>query len=119
MIADLKPYAEYKDSGLPWLGQMPGHWETQRSKYLFCETDQRSIACTEQRLSMSQRHGLIPSSQLEERRLVSESRVGGKLCEAGDLVLNRLVKHLPDVVALEIANDPIEGIELVDEEAEA
>ena len=27
MIADLKPYAEYKESGLPWLGQVPGHWE--------------------------------------------------------------------------------------------
>jgi type I restriction enzyme, S subunit len=26
MIADLKPYAEYKDSGLPWLGQVPSHW---------------------------------------------------------------------------------------------
>ena len=94
MIADLKPYADYKDSGLSWLGQMPGHWETQRSKYLFCETDQRSVAGTEQRLSMSQRHGLIRSSQLEERRLVSESSVGGKLCEAGDLVLNRLKAHL-------------------------
>ncbi|MBI2783095.1 MAG: restriction endonuclease subunit S [Gammaproteobacteria bacterium] len=32
MIADLKPYAEYKDSGLPWLGQVPGHWEVQRLK---------------------------------------------------------------------------------------
>lgn len=94
MIADLKPYAEYKDSGLSWLGQMPWHWETRRSKYLFRETDQRSVAGTEQRLSMSQRHGLIPSSQLEERRLVSESSVGGKLCEAGDLVLNRLKAHL-------------------------
>jgi type I restriction enzyme S subunit len=27
MITDLKPYAEYKESGLPWLGQVPGHWE--------------------------------------------------------------------------------------------
>ena len=27
MIADLKPYAEYKESGLPWLGKVPGHWE--------------------------------------------------------------------------------------------
>jgi type I restriction enzyme S subunit len=26
MIADLKPYAEYKESGLPWLGPVPGHW---------------------------------------------------------------------------------------------
>ncbi|MDV7393077.1 restriction endonuclease subunit S, partial [Arthrospira platensis SPKY1] len=23
---DLKPHAEYKDSGLPWLGQVPRHW---------------------------------------------------------------------------------------------
>ncbi|MBK7780280.1 MAG: hypothetical protein IPJ58_05720 [Ardenticatenia bacterium] len=27
MIADLKPYPEYKESGLPWLGQVPGHWD--------------------------------------------------------------------------------------------
>jgi type I restriction enzyme S subunit len=26
VIADLKPYAECKESGLPWLGQVPGHW---------------------------------------------------------------------------------------------
>lgn len=26
MIADLKPYTEYKKSGLPWVGQVPGHW---------------------------------------------------------------------------------------------
>jgi type I restriction enzyme, S subunit len=30
MIADLKPYPEYKESGLPWLGQVPGHWEMLR-----------------------------------------------------------------------------------------
>jgi type I restriction enzyme S subunit len=27
MIADLRPYAEYKESGLPWLGTVPEHWE--------------------------------------------------------------------------------------------
>jgi type I restriction enzyme, S subunit len=32
MIADLKPYLEYKESGLPWLGQVPGHWEVKRLK---------------------------------------------------------------------------------------
>ena len=26
MIADLKPYAEYKESGLPWLDRVPEHW---------------------------------------------------------------------------------------------
>lgn len=32
MIANLKPYPEYKESGLPWLGQVPGHWKVQRLK---------------------------------------------------------------------------------------
>jgi type I restriction enzyme S subunit len=26
----LKPYPEYKDSGLPWLGEIPAHWRTER-----------------------------------------------------------------------------------------
>jgi type I restriction enzyme S subunit len=39
MIADLKPYAEYKDSGLPWLGQVPEHWRSERAKWLFTKMD--------------------------------------------------------------------------------
>ena len=27
MIAGLKPYPAYKDSGVPWLGEVPAHWE--------------------------------------------------------------------------------------------
>jgi len=27
MIRDLPPYPAYKDSGVPWLGQVPAHWE--------------------------------------------------------------------------------------------
>jgi len=34
VIADLKPYAEYKDSGLPWLGMIPPHWSLQKLKHL-------------------------------------------------------------------------------------
>jgi type I restriction enzyme S subunit len=34
MIADLKPYAEYKESGLPWLGQVPRHWEMRKLKHV-------------------------------------------------------------------------------------
>jgi type I restriction enzyme S subunit len=43
---------------------------------------------------MSQKLGLIPSSQIEVRRLMSESGMGMKICEQGDLVLNRLKAHL-------------------------
>jgi len=52
---------------------------------------------------MSQRHGLIRSSHIEEHRLLSESYVGWKRCEIGDLVLNRLKAHLG---VLAVANEP-------------
>jgi type I restriction enzyme, S subunit len=32
MIHDLKPYPAYKDSGVPWLGEVPEHWEVRRMK---------------------------------------------------------------------------------------
>src|SRR6266516_4278092 len=35
MTADLKPYPEYKDSGLPWLGRVPAHWSLARTKWQF------------------------------------------------------------------------------------
>ena len=30
MISDLKPYPAMKDSGVPWLGDVPDHWEVRR-----------------------------------------------------------------------------------------
>ncbi len=40
MIADLKPYADYMDSGLAWLGQVPAHWRTVRNGSLFGQRSQ-------------------------------------------------------------------------------
>jgi type I restriction enzyme S subunit len=94
MTGDLRPYPEYKDSGLPWLGRVPAHWDVMRCKYLFREVDERSKTGEETHLSMSQQHGLIPSKDLDGRRLHSESYVGAKLCQTNDLVLNRLKAHL-------------------------
>jgi len=44
VIADLKPYADYKDSGLPWLGQVPAHWRTVRNGSLFGQRSQTGYA---------------------------------------------------------------------------
>jgi type I restriction enzyme S subunit len=35
MINDLKPYPTMKDSGVPWLGEVPEHWRLKRAKWLF------------------------------------------------------------------------------------
>lgn len=41
MPEDLKPYPTYKDSGVPWLGQVPEHWRTERLKTLMSNVIQQ------------------------------------------------------------------------------
>lgn len=89
----LDPNAPLKDSGISWLGMIPEHWEVLRGKYLFREIDDRSKEGKEVHLAMSQRLGLVPSSMVGSA-LRSESYAGAKLCQEGDLVLNRLKAHL-------------------------
>ena len=89
----LDPNVPLKPSGVEWLGDVPEHWESIRIRYLLEEVDNRSTSGKETHLSMSQTLGLVPS-HLVEQSLISDSYVGGKLCQEGDLVLNRLKAHL-------------------------
>ncbi|OGX21094.1 MAG: hypothetical protein A2Y00_06055 [Omnitrophica WOR_2 bacterium GWF2_43_52] len=34
MIDDLKHYPDYKESGLPWIGQVPRHWELRQARHI-------------------------------------------------------------------------------------
>ena len=43
MIYDLKPYSPYKNSGVPWLGDVPEHWEVTRVKTEFHCLNRRRI----------------------------------------------------------------------------
>ncbi|WP_291993026.1 restriction endonuclease subunit S [Candidatus Accumulibacter sp. ACC003] len=90
MIADLKPYAEYKESGLPWLGQVPASWQLRRAKFLFREVDERSKTGKEEVLSVSHKTGVTPRSQKTVTMFLAESNVGHKICRPQDLVINTL-----------------------------
>jgi type I restriction enzyme S subunit len=90
MIADLKPYPEYKESGLPWLGQVPRHWEVNRAKSIFERVDQRSRTGNEELLTVSSAHGVVPRKTANVTMFKAESYVGYKLCWPGDLVINSL-----------------------------
>jgi hypothetical protein len=39
MIEGLRPYAEYKASGIPWACSLPSDWKTERAKRLFRKMD--------------------------------------------------------------------------------
>ena len=90
MIADLKPYPVMKDSGLPWLGNVPAHWEVRRGKALFHCVDVRSSTGEEELLTVSSEHGVVPRSSATVTMFKAESYAGYKLCWPGDLVINSL-----------------------------
>ena len=39
MIEGLHPYAEYKESDIPWARSLPSEWQTERAKRLFTKMD--------------------------------------------------------------------------------
>jgi type I restriction enzyme S subunit len=90
MIADLKPYPEYKESGLPWLGQVPRHWTVRRAKSIFQRIDERSKYGREELLTVSSARGVVPRKTANVTMFKAESYLGYKLCWPGDLVINSL-----------------------------
>ncbi|HEV7280404.1 MAG TPA: restriction endonuclease subunit S [Pirellulaceae bacterium] len=90
MIEGLNPYAEYKDSGERWLGQLPASWGLRRAKFLFREIDERSVTGKEELLSVSHKTGVTPRSQKSITMFMAASNVGHKVCRPGDLVINTL-----------------------------
>jgi type I restriction enzyme S subunit len=90
MITSLTPYPEYKESGLPWLGQVPKWWEVKRAKSLFRPVDERSTTGKEELLTVSSAHGIVPRKTANVTMFKAESYLGYKLCWPGDLVINSL-----------------------------
>jgi type I restriction enzyme, S subunit len=44
VIGELRPYPEYTDSGMPWLGEVPAHWRTVRNGNLFGQRAETGFA---------------------------------------------------------------------------
>jgi type I restriction enzyme S subunit len=90
MIADLKPYPEYRETGKDWIGALPASWQLQRAKFLFREIDERSKTGKEELLSVSHKTGVTPRSHKSVTMFLAESNVGHKVCRPNDLVINTL-----------------------------
>jgi type I restriction enzyme, S subunit len=90
VIGELKPYAEYKDSGLPWLGQVPRHWEVRRIKTVLREVDRRSSTGRETLLSLRMQAGLVDYHALGGKPIPPSALVGYKRVLPGEIVMNRM-----------------------------
>lgn len=86
----LKPYPKYKPVNLPWLKEIPVHWEMLRAKKLFSIFDERSKDGDESLLSVSSNYGVVNRNSIDVTMFKAESYVGYKLCYPQDLVVNSL-----------------------------
>ncbi len=84
----LQPYPEYKDSGLPWLGKVPGHWGVRRMKSLFKERVQKGFP-DEPLLAATQSKGVVRKEDYETRTVTAMKDFHLlKLVETGDFVIS-------------------------------
>ena len=86
----LDPNVPFRDSGIPWLGEIPAHWETERARWLFGERDQRSDTGEEELLTVSHLTGVTRRSEKDVNMFEAETTEGYKVCLSGDLVINTL-----------------------------
>ncbi|CAK0771414.1 type I restriction enzyme, S subunit [uncultured Gammaproteobacteria bacterium] len=111
MTPDLLPYPAMKDSGVPWLGEVPEHWNVKRNKVFMHEVNIRSQDGLGDLLSVSQYTGVTRRRDRlsDEGRLLTNaaSLVGYKKVQSGDLVINIMlawngslgVSHIEGIVS--------------------
>ena len=92
MIADLKPYAEYKESGSKWLGVAPAHWNVRKLGTLIskrAERDRPDLPL----LSVAREKGVFVRSLTdadENHNVIPEDLSNYKVARAGNLVINKM-----------------------------
>ncbi|BFL66224.1 restriction endonuclease subunit S [Roseomonas mucosa] len=87
----VRQYPSYKDSGIPWLGDVPADWPIVRLKKIFSERDERSLKGEEVLLSVSAYTGVRPRSEIvdvDDHLTRADSLVGYKIVKKDDLVVN-------------------------------
>ncbi len=90
MIADLKPYAEYKESDAPWFGDVPGHWKIKRLGSVFAERSETNEKYeVAEVLSVLKDIGVIPYSEKGRIGNKQSEDIGRyKIVRPDDLVVN-------------------------------
>ncbi len=90
----LDPSVRLKPSGVECLGDVPAHWDVVLNQRIFKENIRPHNGLPETPLSLSQRDGLIATTEMKERSLQTSTYDNWKLTVSGDLVVNRFKAHL-------------------------
>jgi len=88
VIDGLKPYPAMKDSGVPWLGEVPEHWQLRRMKTLLRERVEKGHP-DEPLLAATQSRGVVRKEHYENRTVLALKDLHLlKLVRVGDFVIS-------------------------------
>jgi type I restriction enzyme S subunit len=109
MIADLKPYPVYKNSGVPWLGEVPEKWDILPALAVYKPKQAKNTGMLEKTvLSLSYGHIIVkPPEKL--RGLVPESFETYQIVDPGNIIV-RTTDLQNDHTSLRIGHSKNRGI---------
>ncbi|WP_180073382.1 MULTISPECIES: restriction endonuclease subunit S [unclassified Acinetobacter] len=91
-MAKYQAYAEYKDSGVEWLGEIPTHWDVQPTKRFFRLIAEPAPENNDyELLSVYTEIGVKPRKELEQKGNKASTTDGYWLVKKGDIVVNKLL----------------------------
>ncbi len=85
-IADLKPYPEYKESRLSWLGEVPKHWSFERAKWRFRNHKELNIRGEHTNILSLTLRGVVNNNPDDPEGLVPKDYRTYQFFAKGDLV---------------------------------
>lgn len=86
----MRPHPEYKESGLPWLGRIPGHWDIRRNGRLFAQRNQTGFGDLPI-LEVSLKTGVrVRNMDDQKRKQVMADRGKYKRALRGDIAYNMM-----------------------------
>lgn len=86
-MANLKPYPQTKDSGIEWLGGVPGHWEMLPGRHCFTEHKRPNLGMLEDTVLSLSYGDVVVKPPEKLHGLVPESFEGYQIIEPGDIVI--------------------------------
>ena len=89
----MNKYPKYKPSNIPWLGDVPEHWEIVSNRRLFFERKEYNDEEEAELLSVSQYTGVTKKQEATVKTGMhdAESLVGYRIVRKGDFVMNYML----------------------------
>jgi len=98
-----RPYPEYRNSGVEWLGRIPPYWDVRRIKYVAPITDERAYKPTEDFSYVGLEDIESWTGKLLTRQEPVEIESTTTIFQAGDVLFGKLRPYLAKVLCTDFA----------------